>query len=461
MPDHAATMSGSQPHGHLIHWTAFSRIAFRFVFCYLALFCLSVWDDLHVLYIYLAAKRMPERLPNIFLAPLWHNFVPWVGKHILHLATPITVFSNGSGDTTYDYVLVLCFIAVSVIADLVWSLLDSNRANYQTLHQWLRLAVAITLGAEMLSYGLDKAIPLQFGSLTFSRLSQPLGQMSPATLLWDFMAASKPYTVAVGTVEVLAGILLFTPRLTSLGALLSVLSMANVFALNMCYDIPVKLGSFHLLLMACFLLIPEVPRLLNVLVFNRPAAPVIHVPLSSRRWVPLSALILQVVVGVLLVSSLTVFSVRSYKQREAEQAVPVPLYGVWSVDEFTVDGNAPGSLFTPKLLQDLKIPAQKDRWERLIFQSPELALIQLSNGDLERVAPKVDLKNHFLSFTHSDDTAWQCIFSVVQEPDEQRLQLQGSINGLTVAAKFHREDQSRFILVARGFRWIQEYPYYR
>jgi hypothetical protein len=460
MPAHAATMSGSPPHGQLIRWNILTRVAFRFAFCYLALFCLGVWDDLHVLYAYLAAKRAPQSVPDIFLAPLWHHFVPWVGKYILHLAAPITVFSNGSGDTTYDYVLVLCFLAISATATLVWSLLDSDRPNYQTLHQWLRLAVAITLGAEMLSYGLDKAIPLQFGSLTFSRLSQPLGQMSPATLQWDFMAASKPYTIAVGTIEVFAGILLFIPRLTSLGALLSLLSVANVFALNMCYDIPVKLGSFHLLLMACFLLIQEVPRLLNVFVFNRPTAPMVHVPLSSRPWVSGTALLSQAVVGFLLISSLTFFSFRSYEQREAEQAAPVPLYGVWSVDWFTIDGNSTGSLFTPKLLQDFEIAAGKDRWERLIFQSPELALIQLSNGDLERVVPKVDLKNHFLSFTRSDDATWHCIFSL-QKPDEQQLRLQGTVNGLAVTAELHREDQTRFILVTRGFHWIQEYPYYR
>ena len=38
--------------------------------------------------------------------------MPWVGRHILHLSYAITVFPNGSGDTTYNYVEVLCFLAV-------------------------------------------------------------------------------------------------------------------------------------------------------------------------------------------------------------------------------------------------------------------------------------------------------------------------------------------------------------
>jgi hypothetical protein len=45
--------------------------------------------------------------------------VPWVGKHILRLGYDITVFENGSGDTTYNYVLVVCFLALAAAATLI------------------------------------------------------------------------------------------------------------------------------------------------------------------------------------------------------------------------------------------------------------------------------------------------------------------------------------------------------
>jgi hypothetical protein len=61
--------------------------------------------------------------------------------------------------------------------------LDRQRSNYQVPHQWLRLGVILSLAAQMLSYGIDKAIPLQFGSLEFARISEPLGEMTPITLL--------------------------------------------------------------------------------------------------------------------------------------------------------------------------------------------------------------------------------------------------------------------------------------
>jgi hypothetical protein len=328
------------------------------------------------------------------------------------------------------------------------------------LHQWLRLGVILSLAAQMLSYGIDKVIPLQFGSLNFARISEPLGEMTPIMLLWNFMAASKPYIITVGMVELLAGLLLLVPRFTTLGALIALSSMANVFALNMCYDVPVKLFSFHLGLLAAFLVLPEVPRLLNVLVLNRPTLPAEAVPLSSNTWIRRGALLFRAAVGLLLFASLTFFSYRTYSQQQAERSSPVPLYGVWSVDEFDVTGNAGAPLFTPKLMTNMKVLPGKDHWERLIFQSPDAAFIQLSDGTLDGLKPKFDSKSGSLTLTDSDDPTWKCSLTV-QNPEPLVLRVQGTVNGVAIAAKLHREDQTRFLLLTKGFHWINEYPDYR
>ena len=46
--------------------------------------------------------------------------------------------------------------------------------------------------------------------------------------------------------------------------------MIEVFVLDMTYDVPAKLLAFHNFLLARFLLAPEVPRLVRVLVLNQP-----------------------------------------------------------------------------------------------------------------------------------------------------------------------------------------------
>lgn len=181
------------------------------------------------------------------------------------------------------------------------------------------------------------------------------------------MAASKPYTMFCGASEVLGGVLLLVPQLTTLGALITMGAMANVFALNMTYDVPVKLASLHYLLMALFLVAAEAKRLMNVLVLNRPAAAREPVPLSNRRWVNRGAVILSGVIGIVLLVTLTKFSLKRYVRENPPAPAPRPaLYGVWSVDEFSLSPNTPGSsaagsLFTAKLASDMDIGPGEDR----------------------------------------------------------------------------------------------------
>jgi len=51
----------------------------------------------------------------------------------------------------------------------------------------------------------------------------------------------------------------------------------NVFMMSAFYDISVKLGVAHLILLASFLLLPDVPRFVNLFVLNR------SVELEHRR----------------------------------------------------------------------------------------------------------------------------------------------------------------------------------
>ena len=67
------------------------------------------------------------------------------------------------------------------------------------------------------------------------------------------MGASKTYTIFSGFAEVIGGFLLFGRRTRTFGEPWLVFAvMMNVFMMNMSYDIPVKIYSFHLMLMAFF-----------------------------------------------------------------------------------------------------------------------------------------------------------------------------------------------------------------
>ena len=88
-------------------WHLAKRIAFRFVFTYFVLYIIPF-----------PLEYLPFTTTLIQkYTDLWQTIVPWVGKHFLHLSYDITVFTNGSGDTTYNYVQVLCFLALAALSD--------------------------------------------------------------------------------------------------------------------------------------------------------------------------------------------------------------------------------------------------------------------------------------------------------------------------------------------------------
>ena len=121
--------------------------------------------------------------------------------------------------------------------------------------------VRFTLATAMLLYGAEKVIPEQFGTPLPSDLLEPIGEGSPMHLLWTFMGTSIPYVIFTGAAEMLGGLLLAARRTTLLGALVCIGVLSNVVMLNLSYDVPVKLYSSHLLLMAVFLAAPDLRRL--------------------------------------------------------------------------------------------------------------------------------------------------------------------------------------------------------
>src|SRR5262249_30085415 len=156
---------------------------------------------------------------------------------------------------------------------------------------------------------------------------------SPMGLLWTFMGYSKPYTIFAGASEVVGGMLLFFRRTTTLGALLLVAVVGNIVILNFSYDVPVKLFSSNLLVMAIFLVLPDLRRLANLLLLNRPVDAVRRGPLFATRWMNHAAVVAKVLfIGYALFHHVDLkrASTRTYGDNVPKHA----LYGIYDVEEF-------------------------------------------------------------------------------------------------------------------------------
>ena len=415
-----------------VQWRLLTRVAFRFAFSYFLLYNVSTFIDLFPF-----TDAMAEKYEQV-----WQRLVPWIGGHVLHLAHTVTIFSNGSGDTTYDYVKLFPQIAIAVIATLAWSILDRRRPNYRVLHQWFVLLMRIALGATMVSYGAVKVFKSQFPDPSLARLMQRYGDSSPMGLLWTFMGASKTYTVFAGGVEVLGGLLLFIPRLTTLGALVSMGALANIFILNMSYDVPVKLYSFHLLLMAVILAAPDLRRLADFFLFHRQAQLPVCSPSFRRKWANWALLGIQMLV--IGYSSIISF-VHAHQAFTTDNARPV-LYGIWSVDEFSLNGQLMAADTT-----------NVDRWHRLIVDSFTIS-IQSNDGAIDRYGSKIDIPGKKLVLTKRDDPEHPVTFNF-SNPQTDSMLVEGDAGNRHIRIKLHRIPAPTFLLNTRGFHWINEYPY--
>jgi hypothetical protein len=144
----------------------------------------------------------------------------------------------------------------------------------------------------------------------------------------------------------------------------------------MFYDVPVKLFSFHLLLMAVFLAAPDLPRLANLLVFNRAAPAASAAPLSERNWICRGAPILVSVLGAAVLCGLFLWAWRGYVKHAAAASVKPPYYGVWEVDDFAAGGPAGHAVFTDKLREEMRLQPGDKQWKSLIFERSKVLVIQ-------------------------------------------------------------------------------------
>ncbi|HEY4061637.1 MAG TPA: hypothetical protein VGM30_07040 [Puia sp.] len=421
-------------------WTASQKITFRFSAVFFLLYVLlnpnGVVPGFDLLY-------------EIYIKPL-HSLIPWIGHHILHLSYPITVFTNGSGDTTYDYVIILLIVVLAVIGCGIWTILDRRRNGYRTLQYWLLVIVRYYLATTMIQYGMVKVIKLQFPEPGLSRLLEPYGNSSPMGLAWTFIGYSKGYNYFAGIAETLAGVLLLFRRTTAFGAFLAFIVGANIMAMNYCFDIPVKLLSTMIVIMALFVLSENIRNLFSLFFLHATVRLQSAKPpaIRKRAWFLTGRILKILFVAYVLIGTTSDAILATSKY--GETAPKVAMRGVYYVKTFIRNG-------------DTIAPLQTDttRWKQLLLDgSPSYgyASIRVMNDSSKgSYVFKPDTIHHTLVLYRGVDTTKKYYFSY-RFPKKDSLVLVGSWKGDSVQISLQQYDRQNFLLVRRGFNWINEYP---
>jgi len=174
------------------------------------------------------------------------------------MGTPYTLEYFAS-DSVLLYIHVLFFAAVFTLMGLV--LFFFQKSPIKLPGPWLQFWLRYYLAWQLLYYGWNKVFKWQFYLPEPNLLYRTLGSMDPDILYWSVMGLSRPYNLFLGSLEVLAALMLFFRKTAFLGALLSVGILLNIVAINFTFDISVKVYSSLLLVILLYLSGPELARL--------------------------------------------------------------------------------------------------------------------------------------------------------------------------------------------------------
>ena len=426
---------------HHPHWSLPKRLAFRFLFAYLGLYCLTTQI--------LAGLHLPTFSKHAvpILGTLWplRPITFWTAAHIFRINHPL-VYMSRTGDKTFDWVQTFCLLVLAAVATVVWSFLD-KRENYVFLDGWFRFFLRLALASEMFLYGLAKIIPNQMPFPFLTRWVEPFGNFTPMAVLWNSIGASPSYEIFTGCAETLGGILLLVPRTALLGALICLADLAEIFAINMAYDVPRKLLSFHLILIALFLLAPELPRLADFFL-NREAGPSSQPELFRSGRASRITADLQIIACIYLLGIYTYGNVAAwYAYGGGRQKSP--FYGIWTVDEISIDGQ-----LRPPLLTD------HGRWRRVIFDFPASVTFQDMDDSFAGYGASISSQGKTITLTKESDKNWKANFVYgLAAPSE--LTLDGTMDAHAIHMKLDRIETDKFPLADGKFHRIADTPFDR
>lgn len=398
------------------NWNLFNKISFRFLF------------------IYFTVYNITRYFSSLFEIP-----VNWLAKNVFSLTNELSINKNfGGGDTTYQYILVFLYFLTAILGTIIWSSIDYKRKSYNKLNYGFLTFLRVALVYYLLVYGLIKVFHLQMIPPTYDQLNQPLGEFSPMGFAWVFMGYSKGYSMFAGGAEVLAALFLIPRRTQTLGVIITIAVMLQVFVMNLCFDIPVKLFSLHLLLMSIVLFLNDIKRTYTFLFSSKAIKKNNVYPTRNKE----GATLIPIVKIILLVG--TYFFINSTIVKKSETYVsklnPV-LAGVWNVSSFKIV-NA----------KDEYIYSDYERWKNLIISYENSMTVQLINDSLIYHEVKIDTINHKINFPNPNGNL---MFNYTLENDTV-LTLQGHYNSDPIKVILTRKTKNDFPLTSRKFRWIND-----
>jgi hypothetical protein len=97
------------------------------------------------------------------------------------------------------------------------------------------------------------------------------------------------------------------------------------------------------------------------------------------------------------------------------------------------------------------------RWRRAIFDFPQQAALQRMDDSMAFYRTAINPTEKTLVLTKGADKNWRANLTF-QRPKQDKLIVDGRMEDHQVHIELQLTDRNKFLLVSRGFHWIQEFP---
>lgn len=267
-------------------------------------------------------------------------------------------------------------------AAVIWKMLEKRTKpiDYNALYYWLRVLLRYRLAVGVVGYALLKLFLLQAPFPSLSNLNTSYGSFTTWKIFSLSLGAAPVYEVFLGSVELLAGLLLLFRRTAAIGAFIIICFIGNVFLSNLAYEGGEYVYSLYLLIIALFLFAFDARRLFDLLSLNKTVLPDTYRPILTER----QRLARHIAKGGFFLVFVVFYGIKAYEAYSAgsyhfpKQGGLANVSGIYNVKEFVLnDDTISYTLDSTQRWDDVVF----EKWPTISIRSRRQVVVDSSNTE--------------------------------------------------------------------------------
>ncbi|SFE45070.1 hypothetical protein [Spirosoma endophyticum] len=338
-------------------WTSVEKIAFRFFFIYFLIQAVPL--DWHFY----------RDLFTINWGPLYYRDLFNLARYAPHFFGP--------DDTFVNWVIVAL---IALVGTVVWTIRDQKQTEYTALHYWLRVVLRYRLAIGVIAYGFIKLFPIQAPLPSISNLNTAYGDFTAWKLFSLSLGIVPSYESFLGLIEILGGLLLLNRRTTTIGTLIIIPFLGNIFVSNLAYEGGEHIYSLLLTTFALFLFAFDAIRLFRLVSLEKPTVPNRFRLVLTEPWQRYGRLALK---SAFIVFAILLYGYKTYAayqtggyQFPQNQPILNGAAGLYDIQAFSLAGETiPYSKTDSKRWQDVVF----ENWNTISIKSNRPARLETTN----------------------------------------------------------------------------------